>query len=154
MTFLSTVSDCWLGLCRKAPVFRASETGIGNQPEPAYEGRPDGGAGGSKTIRRGIGAALSGTKTLARNRQLHWFSLLVGLVLAGDFIAQWVLFVYPYYEPDSLQPLVLTFAVELPTVFCLVFLLAGLTLSLSPEKGGTVSFFQGLKRAKKYLIPL
>jgi hypothetical protein len=154
MTFLSTVSDRWLGLCRKAPVFRASQTGIGNQPEPAYEGRPDGGAGRSKIIRRGIGAALSGTKTLIRNRQLLWFSLMVGLVLAGHFISQWLLFVYPLYASDSLQQFVLTFTVECPTVFCLVFLLAGLTLSLSSMNGGKVSFFQGLKRTKKYLRPL
>jgi hypothetical protein len=111
MTFLSTVSDCWLGLCRKTPVFRASETGIGNQPEPAHEGSPDSGDGRLNAIRRGTGAALSGAKTLIRNRQLLWFSLLVGLVLAGDFIVQWVLFVYPYYEPDSLQQVVLTFVV-------------------------------------------
>ena len=68
MTFLSTVSDCWLGLCRKAPVVCASHTGIGVQPKPAHEGSPDGGAGGPGTIRRGIGAALSGTKTLIHNR--------------------------------------------------------------------------------------
>ncbi len=157
MTFLSTVSDCWLGLCRKAPVVRASQAGIGNPLEPAHEGRPDGGAGGPGTIRRGIGAALSGTKTLIHNRQLLWFSLLVGLVLAGHLIAQWMLFVlnpFPSYGPDLLQPLVLTFTIEFPTAFCLVFLLAGLVLSLSPEKGGPVSFFQGLTRAKKYTRPL
>ena len=154
MTFLSTVSDCWLGLCRKTPVFHASETGMGDQPEPAYAGSPDGGAGGPGTIRRGIGAALSGTKTLIHNRQLLWFSLLVGLVLAGQFIVQWLLFVYPFYASDSLQQFVLTFTVELPTVFCLVFLLASLILSLSSMNGGTVSFFQGLNMAKKYLIPL
>jgi hypothetical protein len=39
-------------------------------------------------------------------------------------------------------------------VFCLVFLLAGLILSLSSKDGGTVSFFHGLKQAKKYLMPL
>ncbi|MGD0081205.1 MAG: DUF6159 family protein [Methanoregula sp.] len=147
----------WLGLCRKAPAVRAAQAGMGNQPEPVHEGRPDGGGGGSKTVRRGIGAALSGTKTLIHNRQLLWFSLLVGLVLAGHLIAQWMLFVlnpFPFYGPDLLQPLVLTFAVEFSTVFCLVFLLAGLALSLSPEKGGSVSFFHGLNKAKKYLRPL
>jgi hypothetical protein len=50
--------------------------------------------------------------------------------------------------------LVQTFAIEFLTVFCLVFLLAGLVLSLSSKEGGTVSFFQGLRMAKKYLIPL
>jgi len=186
MTFLSTVSYYWLGLCRKAPVFRASETGIGNQPEPAYEWGPDGGAGGPGTIRRGIGAALSGTKTLIHNPQLLWFSLLVGLVLAGHSFARGVLsglssslgwlfffdpyitqvrfFVDPYITSGGhslippmavlLSSLVLTFAVELSMVFCLVFLLAGLVMNLSQEEGGSVSFFHGLAMAKKYLRSL
>src|SRR5208337_1787387 len=115
MTFLSTVSDCWLGLCRKAPVFRASETGIGNQPEPAYEGRPDGGAGGSRTIRRGIGAALSGTKTLARNRQLLWFTLLAGLVLAGNTLGQAAL-IYIGGHIDIIVSYVLDFLLEFATL--------------------------------------
>jgi hypothetical protein len=164
MRLVSTVAHWWLGLCPKAPVVCASQTGSGNQPEPAYEGSPDGGAGGLKTIHRGIWAALSGTKTLIHNPQLLWFSLLVGLVLAGHFIAQWVLIGYPYSPQwplffDSsygylLSSVFLTFAVELPTVFCLVFLLAGLALSLSPEKSGPVSFVQGFIGAKKFLIPL
>jgi len=151
---VSTVAHWWLGLCRKAPVFRASQAVTGDEPEPVHEGRPDGGAGRLNTIQRGIGAALSGTKTLIRNRQLLCFSLLVGLVLAGHFIVQWLLFVYPLYASDSLQQFVLTFTVEFPTVFCLVFLLAGLILSLSSMNGCTVSFFQGLNMAKKYLRPL
>jgi hypothetical protein len=147
------------GLCRKPPVFHASQTGIGYPAEPAYEGLPDGGGGGSKTIRRGVGAALSGTKTLIHNPQLLWFSLLIGLVLAAHLIAQAGLYVMPewlFFEDaeDLLPSLVLTFVAGLLSVFCLVYLLAGLTLSHSSKKTGAVSFFQGLKQAKKYLIPL
>jgi hypothetical protein len=149
----------WLGLCPKAPLFRASETGTGYQPEPVYVGSPDGGAGGPGTIRRGIGAALSGTKILIHNPQLLWFSLLVGLVLAVHLIAQAGLYVLPewlFFEDANsvLPPLVLTFVAGLLAVFCLVFLLAGLTVSLSSMKDGPVSFFQGMKRAKKFLLPL
>ncbi|MGB7788568.1 DUF6159 family protein [Methanoregula sp.] len=152
----------WLGLCRKAPVFRASQTGAGNPPEPTYEGSPDGGTGGPDAIRRGTGAALSGTKTLIHNPQLLWFTLLAGLVLAAHLLAQLVLivsptppelqfFLGPYYA--SLFPsLALTFVAGLLTVFCLGFLLAGLALSYSPD--GQVSFFRGLRLAKKYLVPL
>jgi hypothetical protein len=151
----------WLGLCRKPPVLRASQAGIGYQAEQAHEVNPDGGAGGPGTIRRGIGASLSGTKTLIHNPQLLWFSLLVGLVLAGHLIAQagldvvhfpseWLSFVMPTLSFD----LVLTFVAGLLTVFCLVFLLAGLALSLSSKKDDPVLFFQGLERAKKYLVPL
>ena len=162
MTRVSEIAEHWFGLCRKAPVLRASQTDIVNLPEPAHEGRPDGGAGGPGTIRRGIGAALSGTKTLIHNPQLLWFSLLVGLVLAVHLIAQAGLYVlhFPsewlfFVDADSVLPsLVLTFVAGLLTVFCLGFLLAGLALSLSSKKDGPVSFFQGLKRAKKYLIPL
>ena len=162
MTSVSEIAEHWFGLCRKAPVLRASQTDIVNLPEPAHEGRPDGGAGGPETIRRGIGAALSGTKTLIHNPQLLWFSLLVGLVLAVHLIAEaglnvlhfpsgWLFFV----DADSVLPsLVLTFMAGLLTVFCLGFLLAGLALSLSSKKDGPVSFFQGLRMAKKYLIPL
>ena len=159
MTRVSEIAEHWFGLCRKPPVFHASHADIVNLPEPAHEGRPDGGAGGPETIRRGIGAALSGTKTLIHNPQLLWFSLLVGLVLAVHLIAQAGLNVLPewlfFEDADSILPsLVLTFVAGLLTVFCLGFLLAGLALSLSPKKDGTVSFFQGLSMAKKYLIPL
>jgi hypothetical protein len=142
----------WLGLCPKAPVFLASETGVGGQFEPAHEGSPDGGAGGPETIRRGIRAALSGTKTLIHNPQLLWFSFLAGLVLVAHLIIQWMLIFVNINSGSSdliLSPVV-AFAVEFPTVFCLAFLLAGLTLSISSEKGGPVSLFHGLSMAKKY----
>ena len=83
MTRVSEITGHWLGLCRKPPVFRASQAVIVLQPEPVHEGLPDGGAGGPGTIRRGIGAALSGTKTLIHNPQLLWFSFLAGLVLGS-----------------------------------------------------------------------
>ena len=159
MTRVSEITEHWFGLCRKAPVLRASQTGIGYPAEPAHEGSPDGGAGGPETIRRGIGAALSGTKTLIHNPQLLWFALLVGLVLAVHLIAQAGFSVLPewlfFEDADSVLPsLVLTFVAGLLTVFCLGFLLAGFALSLSSKKDGPVSFFQGLRMAKKYLIPL
>ena len=62
---------------------------------------PDGGGGGSGTIRRGIGAALSGMRTLNRNRQLLWFTLLAGLVLAGNTIGQAALYAIDW----TMQPI-------------------------------------------------
>ena len=149
----------WLGLCRKPPVFRASLADFVHLPEPTHEASPDGGDGGPGTIRRGIGAALSGTKTLIHNPQLLWFSFLAGLVLAVHLIARAGLYVMPEWlffdDTGSVLPsLVLTFVAGLLTVFCLVFLLAGLTVSLSSKKDGPVSFFQALNKAKKYLLPL
>ena len=142
----------WLGLCPKAPEVRALQTSFDDQPEPAHEGSPDGGAGGSRTIRRGIGAALSGTKTLARNRQLLWFTLLVGLVLAGNTIGQSALYYIGWtMRPDIIVSYVLDILIEFATLFCLVFLLAGLVLSISSKKGDSASFFVELAGAKKYL---
>ncbi len=162
MTGISETVEQWFGLCPKAPEFRASQAVIDDSPSPACEGSPDGGAGGPGTIRRGTGAALSGTKTLIHNPQLLWFPLLAGLVLAGHLIAQVVFivsptppelqfFLDPYYA-NLFPSLLLTFVAGLLTVFCLGFLLAGLAFSHS--SGGQVSFFQGLRLAKQYLIPL
>jgi hypothetical protein len=159
MTRVSGIYGYWLGLCRKPPAMHALQTGIAFPHEPAFLGSPDGGAGGPGTIRRGIGAALSGTKTLIHNPQLLWFSFLAGLVLAVHLAAQAGLYVMPewlFFEDgkDLLPSLVVTFMAGLLTVFCLVFLLAGLILGLSSKKDSMFSFFQGLRMAKKYLIPL
>jgi len=174
MTGISETAEQWFGLCPKAPGVRTLQGGSGIPQESALEGSPDGGAGGPGTIRRGIGAALSGTKTLIHNPQLLWFSFIVGLVLAANLVAQWVLHQFsisrwvlfadlsitPWpFSADSVTPFVLsslvqTFVIELLTVFCLVFLLAGLTLSLSSKDGGQVSLFYGLNLAKKYVVPL
>ena len=88
MTRILEIPGHWFGLCRKAPAVHALQTGIGIPPESAYAGLPDGGSGGPGAIRRGIGAALTGMRILNRNRQLLWFSLLAGLVLVGNIIAQ------------------------------------------------------------------
>jgi hypothetical protein len=151
MTRVSEIAEHWLGLCRKPPVFRASQADIVNLPESAYEGSPDGGAGGSGTIRRGIGAALSGTKTLIHNRQLFWFTLLAGLVLVGNTLGLSVLpYIRKIMQTGIIGGLVLEFVIEFATLFCLVFLLAGLALSTSSEKEGSASFFAELAGAKKF----
>jgi hypothetical protein len=150
MTLSSTDAHWWFGLCRKPPVFRASQAVIVTLSEPANEGRPDGGAGGPGTIRRGIGAALSGTKTLIHNPQLLWFALFAGLVLAGNTIVQGALY-YIHWIIGGIVWLVLRFFIEFATLFCLVFLLAGLVLSISSKKEGSASFFVELAGAKKYL---
>ncbi|MHB8164565.1 MAG: hypothetical protein ACYDDV_09550 [Methanoregula sp.] len=154
MTRVSEVAEHWLGLCRKPPVVRTSQAGIGNQFESAHDGSPDGGAGGPGTFRRGIGAALSGTKTLVQNRQLLWFSLPVGLVLVGNILVQGAL----SYITWTMQPnigetewVVLNFIIEFATLFCLVFLLTGLVLSIPSKKEGHVLFFEGITGAKKYI---
>ncbi|MDO9326785.1 MAG: DUF6159 family protein [Methanoregula sp.] len=151
MARVSQIVEHWFGLCRKPPVVHASQIGIVDLREHAHEGLPDGGGGGG-TIRRGIGAALSGTKTLIHNPQLLWFALLAGLVLAGNTIGQGALCYIDWIMSDQIVlRLVLRFLIEFATLFCLVFLLAGLVLSISSKKEGPASFFVELAGAKKYL---
>ncbi len=150
MTGISETAEHWFGLCRKPPALHALQTGICIPPESAFEGLPDGGGGGSGTIRRGVGAALSGMRTLNRNRQLLWFSLLAGLVLAGNTIGQAAFWYIEYNLHMPLDRIAWQFFIEFATLFCLVFLLAGLFLSIPSGKEGSASFFEGLARAKKY----
>ena len=151
MIGISETAEHWFGLCRRPPAVHALQTGICIPPESAHEGLPDGGGGGSGTIRRGIGAALSGMRTLNRNRQFLWFSLLAGLVLAGNTIGQaafWYIEYNLHMQPDRIA---WQFFIEFATLFCLVFLLAGLFLSIPSKKEGPASFFTALSGAKKYL---
>ena len=152
MNRVSEIAEQWFGLCRKPPMVHASQTGIVNLTEPAHEGIPDGGGGGSGAILRGIGAAFSGMRTLNRNRQLLWFTLLAGLVLAGTTIAQGALgYITWTMQPSEIEWVVLTFIVEFATLFCLMFLLTGLVMSISLKKDGSASFIEGLAGAKKYI---
>ena len=147
MTRVSEIAQHWLGLCRKPPAVHALQTDVGIPPEPVWEGQPNGGGGGSGTIRRGIGAAFVGIRTLNRNRQLLWFTLLAGLVLAGNTLGQAALYAIDWTWATQL----LNFFIEFATLSSLVFLLAGLVLSIPSKNEGSASFFEGLAGAKKYL---
>jgi hypothetical protein len=149
MIRVSEIAEQWFGLCRKPPVFHAMQADRVNLSESVHEGLPDGGGGGSGAIHRGIGAAFSGVRTLNRNRQLLWFTLLAGLVLAVNTISQGALF-YIGGHIDIIVSNVLDFLLEFATLFCLLSLLAGLVLSIPPNKEGSASFFEGLAGAKKY----
>ena len=152
MTRVSEIAEHWFGLCRKPPRVHISQADIVYLIEPPHEGLPDGGGGGLKMIRHGIEAALSGTKTLARNPQLLWFTFLTGLVLVGYTIGQAALrYIGWTMQPDIIVRYVLDFFIAFATMFCLVFLLVGLFMSISSKKDGSVSFFEGLAGAKKYL---
>jgi hypothetical protein len=154
MTRLSEIAENWFGLCRKPPVVRTMQADFIHLPGNAHEGLPDGGSGGSGAIRRGIGAAFSGMRTLNRNRQLLWFGLLTGLVLAGNAVAEGAFwYINRTLQPDIIGYYVQDFFLGFATLFCLLFLLAGLILSLS-SKEDHASFFEGLAGAKKYGKPL
>ncbi|MDD5143918.1 hypothetical protein [Methanoregula sp.] len=155
MTRLSEIAESWFGLCRKPPVVRTLQADFVHLPTTAHEGLPDGGSGGTGAIRRGIGAAFSGMRTLNRNRQLLWFGLLAGLVLAGNAVGEGALrYINRTLQPDIIGLYAQDFFLGFATLFCLVLLLAGLFLSLSSMKEGAAPFFEGFAGAKKYWKPL
>ena len=107
------------------------------------------GGSGSGAIRRGIGAAFSGMRTLNRNRQLLWFGLLAGLVLAGNAVTEGAFwYINRTLQPDIIGYYIQDFFLSFATLFSLLILLAGLILSLS-SKNDHASFFKGLAGAKK-----
>jgi len=155
MTTISETLEQWLGLCRKPPSVRTMQADFVHLPGAAHEGFPDGGGSGSGTIRRGIGAAFSSMRTLNRNRQLLWFGLFAGLVLAGNAVAEGAFwYVNRTLQPDIIGSYVQDFILGFLTIFCLVFLLAGLIVSLTSKNERAASFFDGLAGVKKFWKPL
>ena len=119
----------YLGWCPNAPAMRTATVVLTTPPVTLHPLEPDGGAGGSGRIDRGINLAVRSIKILSRNKRLLYFSFLTGLVMLFMFIAQYglhLLGTYPYYAIDFPRWLVLTFAIDLVSVFCLTVLLAGL----------------------------
>jgi hypothetical protein len=148
----------YFGWCPNAPAMRTASTILMTPSVTLHPLEPDGGGEGSGRIDRGLKIAAESIKFLNRNKQLLWFSLLTGLVLAFMFTTQYgvrLLGTYPYDAIDFPRWLVLTFAIDLVSVFCLTVLLAGQLMSLSSgDPGRFVSFREGLFRTKRYLKPL
>ncbi len=139
------------GWCPNAPVLRTASTVLSTPPVTMNPLEPDGRAGGSGRVRRGIQFAAGSLKTLARNKPLLWFPLLTGLVMMFMITAFFSLMVYGTYPfPAIAYPvwLALVFSIQVITVFCLYFLLAGMILSISARSSeGMVSFRKGLAGA-------
>jgi hypothetical protein len=153
MTHTQEVVEHWLGLCRKSPAVHAHQTGRDILPESSFEGRPDAGGSGPGMILHGIDSALAGMRTLNRNRQLLWFTLLAGLVFVGNTIGQAIFYYLRWnlhMEFDIPVSYLLDFFLDFATVFCLIFLLAGLVLAIPPGNERPSRVFEGLARAKKY----
>jgi hypothetical protein len=154
ITQISEIIQKWTGWCPNAQTIRTSSTILSTPPFTLHPAQPDGGAGGSGRIARGAGLVAGSIKTLIRDKQLLWFSLLTGLVMLFMFTAAYTLHVLGTYPCPMLgYPvwLTLAFAIELITVFCINFLLAGLILSVSQKKSGRISTFrEGLVQAKSH----
>ena len=155
MIRVAEIAGHWFGLCRKPPVLYTSQAVTVNPSEVTREGFPEGGGSGSGTIRRGIDATFSGIRSLNQNRQLLWFTLLAGLVLAGNAVGEGALwYINRTLQPDIIVLYIQDFILGVTTLFCLLILLAGLILSLTSKKEGPASFSEGLAGTMKYGKPL
>lgn len=141
MTLVSTLADCWLGLCRKAPVLHTASAVVLGDPGETRSIQPDAGgaAGGQGRIRNGITIATGSIRTLARDKRLLWFSLLAGIVILFLIMAEgWNVTHYHSLLPSSIwipfgvsSLIVFDLRLFLIEAICLsgfIFLLAGLVL--------------------------
>jgi hypothetical protein len=141
MTRLSTVADCWLGLCPKSPTLHITTAAHGVPSEINHAARPrSGGKNGIERIRHGMGIATESIRILINNKQLLGFSFLTGFALLCMFAAEFFLNVAGSYpHPEMVFPvwLALTFGIEMMTVFWINILLAGILESASTLSGRT-----------------
>jgi hypothetical protein len=157
-TGLSETVHLWLGWCPNKPVIHAAPEVLIVPAGIVQTAGAGGNVGRSEKILSGARIALSGIRILNQNRQLLWYSLMTGIVMAFVFISQYglqLLSVYPYDAIDLPRRLILTFSIRLASVFCLTVLAAGLVLSLfHKEEGERASFYDGICRARAFLRPL
>ena len=165
MTRFSEIAEHWFGLCRKPPVFRTSLADSVNLPETAFEGSPDGGAGGSGTIRSGVNIAAASLKTIIRDRYLLVFSFLSGLAMFFLIVTK----VWDVQQFEETLPFLINiplgasfvvfdpwfFLVELICLSCFTLLLAGLVLQRNGnEVKKTVTLREGFAGAGTDIGPL
>ncbi len=172
MTRISEVIRGWLGWCPNAGTIRTTPPVIAAPPVTAHPAQPDGGAGGSGRIDRGIRLATGSIKILLRNRRLLWFSLLAGLVMIFSLVTSLYLqFISgtPLFPGTnlvtgpasvlivrgSLPWIVLTFAIGLISTFLSYYLLAALIASVALILSGRAATVRdGLAHARGCLRPL
>ena len=164
MIRVSDVVRGWLGWCPNAPPMRTAPTVLMTDIATVHPLEEGGGAGGAGRIDRGITFAMESTKTLIRNKQLLWFSVLAGLVMLFTVAETFGLYVFGT-DPYSANPypaafaypvfLLLVFGILAISIFLMYYLLAGLVLSVSPSLSGkTVSLREGLAGAKTHVRAL
>jgi hypothetical protein len=162
----------YLGWCPNARTMRTALPVIATPPATIHPAQPDGGAGGSGRIDRGIKLALGSIRILFRNRRLLWFSLLTGLVmiisLASGLYLQFISGTTPFPGTNlvtspasiliargSLPWIALTFITGLTTTFLTYYLPAALIACVSLILSGRAATIRdGLAHAGRYLRPL
>lgn len=172
ITRISELIHDWMGWCPNTQPLRTVPPVIATTPVTINPAQLDGGAGGSGRIDRGIRLVTGSIKILIGSRRLLWFSFLTGLVLVFSLITTFGLQflsgtnpftgISPFTEPQialiakgSLTWLTLTFATQLVTVFCSLFLLAGLITCVSLLfSGRTATIREGLSLAGNHIRPI
>lgn len=161
-----------MGWCPSAQPLRIAPSVIATPPVTITSAQPEGGAGGSGRIDRGVDLALGSLLILIRNRRLLWFTLMSGLVLTFSLIATFGLQYISGITPLTGSGLVtgprmvlvvqgspiwlaLTFACQWIATFGIAILLAGLIACVSLLLSGrTVTMREGLSSAGKHLRPV
>jgi len=158
VAYLSEIIQKWTGWCPNRQMIRLAPAAITMPSTIHIPLEPDGSAGGSGRIGRGIELFTGSVRTLVNEKRLLWFSVLFGVVAAFMFLALYAIRIlgsYPYGVISYPAGIVLTCAIELVSIFCLGYLITGLVLSGS--SGPTVmrgSIRGGLDEAKKHLRAL
>lgn len=101
-----TLADCWLGLCRKAPVVHCAPAEIRGDAGTSHSNPPDAGgsAGRAGRIRSGVSLAAESIRAPFRDKYLFGFSVLAaGIILFMVLAERWNLtHLDPSYAPQNL----------------------------------------------------
>ena len=159
-----------MGWCPNADSrpLRTAPAILSTPPVTLHPAGPGGGAGGSGRIDRGFSLFFGSIRILTRNRQLFWFSFLTGLLLLIGLVTTIALQLFSGTDPltggslvagsviliakGSFAWLALTFAAQLISVFCALFLMAGLVTCVSRLfSGRAATFREGLSTAGNHV---
>jgi len=135
---LSEIMLEWMGWCPNAPAMRTAPAVLVVPAVTINPVQPSGGAGGSGRIQCGMGIATGSIKTLIRNKQLLWFSVLTGFVMLLLVATE----AFTVANTGSAIPLIVSilimdsylvfdtriFLIQAVCLSCFNFLLAGLVL--------------------------
>jgi len=90
MTVITTVADCWLGLCRKRPVMQTTTAVMLGEAETTPPVQPDAGGAAADLggVRCGIGIATGSIRTVIMDWQLRRFTAIAGLVIIALTIVE------------------------------------------------------------------
>ncbi|MDD4127793.1 MAG: hypothetical protein PHV39_08945 [Methanomicrobium sp.] len=157
----SEVIHRWMGWCPNTPMTRIATVLPAEKSENIHQPQPGGGAGVKERIRQGTGIAVQSIKTLIHNKQLLWFSFLAGLVILIMTFWESAFIIYSsslhfgsysYWSFGYKSGLILTFVIEIISIFCLNFLLASLLLSFQSDNTESLGKVRkGLSLAKSHV---